>query len=111
MLGLLCSKYWCVVECDWNRRVNANRSARINKELWFSKAVKGLSFTLKSGDFVGFIGGNGAGKVYHHQDAYRAVDSHLLEAFGLGEKIVSSILSWRESRSDMFQSFQSCILI
>ena len=26
------------------------------------KAVKGLSFTLRSGDFVGFIGGNGAGK-------------------------------------------------
>ena len=26
------------------------------------KAVKGISFTLNSGDFVGFIGGNGAGK-------------------------------------------------
>ena len=26
------------------------------------KAVKGLSFTLSPGDFVGFIGGNGAGK-------------------------------------------------
>lgn len=34
----------------------------IHKRYGRTHAVKGLSFSLSSGDFVGFVGGNGAGK-------------------------------------------------
>ena len=36
--------------------------ANLHKRYGTTQAVKGLSFELFSGDFVGFIGGNGAGK-------------------------------------------------
>ena len=35
---------------------------KIHKRYGQTHAVKGVSFTLQKGDFVGFVGGNGAGK-------------------------------------------------
>ena len=60
------------------------------------KRLKESSFTLNPGDFVGFIGGNGAGK----STTIKMLTGQLIPSSGsirIGAKIVSSIPSWSES--------------
>ena len=81
---------------------------RTNQELWFSmKAVKGLSFTLNLGDFVGFIGGNGAGK----STTIKMLTGQLIPTSGtisIGEDCVANPQVAREQLGT-YLSFQNCI--